>query len=257
MRVLLVAAVFALGATYGCARQDELPEANPARPTVSNPATLTPLGYLQFETGYFTGEHSPESSRVSDINESVKLTVERRVELVLQAAPFATGKAATTQTAFGDAFVGLQTIVAGGGERRPTLALSYLRQVRNSGLPDIDLGTPSNSLLVLVSGDVKKFHYDSNAVFNEVANAAARRGQFGQTLSVSHPLTAKFSLSGELWHFTQPFLRGHAVGNLWAAGYTVKPNLVLDGGFDVGLTRTSTRSEVFFGFTYVLPKRLW
>jgi len=27
----------------------ELPEANPGRPTVSTPATLTPVGYLQFE----------------------------------------------------------------------------------------------------------------------------------------------------------------------------------------------------------------
>src|ERR1700683_4446179 len=29
---------------------DPTPEANPARPTVSTPATLTPVGYLQFET---------------------------------------------------------------------------------------------------------------------------------------------------------------------------------------------------------------
>ena len=27
------------------------PVANPGRPTVSNPATLTPVGYFQFETG--------------------------------------------------------------------------------------------------------------------------------------------------------------------------------------------------------------
>ena len=31
--------------------QSDEPEANPGRPTVSNPATLTPVGYLQFETG--------------------------------------------------------------------------------------------------------------------------------------------------------------------------------------------------------------
>jgi hypothetical protein len=29
----------------------ETPEANPGRPTVSTPATLTPVGYLQFENG--------------------------------------------------------------------------------------------------------------------------------------------------------------------------------------------------------------
>jgi hypothetical protein len=31
---------------------DEGPEANPGRPTVSTPATITPVGYLQFETGF-------------------------------------------------------------------------------------------------------------------------------------------------------------------------------------------------------------
>ena len=40
-------------------QQDE-PEANPARPTVSNPATLIPVGYLQFETGTLGATDSPE-----------------------------------------------------------------------------------------------------------------------------------------------------------------------------------------------------
>jgi len=38
------------------------PEANPGRPTVSTPATLTPVGYLQFETGAVGASHSPEFS---------------------------------------------------------------------------------------------------------------------------------------------------------------------------------------------------
>jgi hypothetical protein len=37
----------------------------------------------------------------------------------------------------------------------------------------------------------------------------------------------------------------------------VRKNLVVDGGFDHGLTRTSTRWEAFVGFTYLLPHRLW
>ena len=34
-------------------------------------------------------------------------------------------------------------------------------------------------------------------------------------------------------------------------------NLVIDGGFNHGLTITSTQWEVFVGFTYLLPHRLW
>jgi len=45
------------------ARQWEEIAANPARPTVSTPATLTPVGYFQFETGFLAAWHSPELSR--------------------------------------------------------------------------------------------------------------------------------------------------------------------------------------------------
>src|SRR5882724_4331542 len=38
---------------------DDVPLANPGRPTVATPATLTPVGYLQFETGYLGAWNSP------------------------------------------------------------------------------------------------------------------------------------------------------------------------------------------------------
>jgi len=92
---------------------------------------------------------------------------------------------------------------------------------------------------------------------NEQLDGHVRRPQFGQTLSVSHPLTNTLTISSELWHFTQPLHHGRAVGTLWAASYTARPNLVFDAGFDRGLTSTSTRWEAFAGFTYLLPHRLW
>ena len=74
-----------------------------------------------------------------------------------------------------------------------------------------------------------------------------RRAQFGQSLTISDPLTSKLTLSGEIWHFTQPFLRGNAVGNLWAVSYAARKTLVFDAGFNHGLTDTSTRWEAFVG----------
>jgi hypothetical protein len=108
----------------------------------------------------------------------------------------------------------------------------------------------------LVSADVKGFHYDANAMLNELKEGTVRRAQFGQSLTISHPIKGKFTLSGELWHFTQPFLRGNAIGNLWAVSYAARKSLVFDAGFNRGLTRTSTRWEAFAGFTYLLPHRL-
>src|SRR5262249_23315485 len=139
---------------------------------------------------------------------------------------------------------------------RPTLAISYFRQVYGGNTPDLDIGSARNTLTLLLSADVKGFHYDTNYLFNEVVDVPVHRAQFGQTLSVSHPLGKGFGISGEIWHFTQPFLRGHAVGNLWAVNYNARKNLVLDCGFNRGLTSTSTRWEVFAGFTYLLPYKI-
>jgi hypothetical protein len=150
----------------------------------------------------------------------------------------------------------VQGIVHHGEGANPTIAVSYFRRIYDGGVPELDLGSARNSLLLLASADVKGFHYDANAFFNEVIDSGVHRAQFAQTLSISHPLGHGFTLSGELWHFTQPFLTSHAVGNLWALGYAVRKNLVLDGGFNRGLTGTSTRWEAFVGFTYLLPYRL-
>jgi hypothetical protein len=104
---------------------------------------------------------------------------------------------------------------------------------------------------------VKGFHYDANAFFTELEQGPVRRGQFGQSLAISRQFLPRFTLSGEVWHFTQPFLRSDAVGNLWAVSYSVRKTLVLDAGFNHGLTGTSTNRETFVGFTYLLPHRLW
>src|SRR5882762_925041 len=233
-------------------------EANPGRPTVSTPATLTPAGHLQFETGGLAANHSPEFSRRYGLNEVIKLSVFRRLELLASAEPV---DHYTMEGIHGnrvaEVFLGVQAVLSPGEGSRPTIAASYFRKVFDGGAPELDFGSPANSILLLASADVKGFHYDANAIFNEMVQEPVRRAQFGQTLSISHHLVGNFALSGELWHFTQPFLRGHAVGNLWAVSYTARKTLVLDAGFNRGLTSTSTRWEAFVGFTYLLPHRLF
>lgn len=135
------------------------PEANPGRPTVSTPATLTPTGYFQFETGLLNGWDSPGLSSQSSINEVIKFSVARRLELLVSTQPYAHSHAAgEPANAAGDVDLGFQAMVHEGEGARPTIA---------------------------------------------------------------------------------------------------RRTLVFDGGFDRGLTSTSTRWELFAGFTYLLPHRLW
>ena len=76
------------------------------------------------------------------------------------------------------------------------------------------------------------FHYDTNVFFTELVQGPVRREQFGQSLTISHSFLRRFTLSGEIWHFTQPFLESNAVGNLWVVSYSARKNLVFDAGFN-------------------------
>jgi len=246
-----------VAASQESGEKDE-PEANPARPTVSNPATLTPAGYLQFETGTLGATTSPEFTTRYEFNEVIKLAVSRRLEFVESSEPAIHYTLnGVSANGVGEVFLGAQVVLMPGEGARPTLSASYSRRVYDGGAPELDVGSPLNSSVFYASADVKGFHYDANAVFNEVLEGQVRRLQFGQTLSISHPLGKGFGLSGEIWRFSQPFLRGNAIGNLWAGSYAARKNLIFDAGFEKGLTGTSTHWEAFAGLTYLLPHRLW
>jgi len=246
------------GTTPPDSNQLEAPEANPARPTVSTPATLPPVGYLQFETGVLAAWNSPEFSSQTSLGTVIKLAVSRRIELLAAAEPIAHSTVnQQSGNATGDVLLGTQVVAYQGKGARPTLAVSYFHRVYSGSAPDLDIGSSVNSAIFLASADVKGFHYDTNYIFNEVVDDnGVRRTQFGQTLSVSHPLSKKFGLSGEIWHFTQPFLRSRCIGNLWAVSYNARKNLVFDIAVNRGLTSTSTHWELLSGFTYLLPHKL-
>jgi len=253
---MLTALLFARAASFAQSTPAAVPEANPARPTVSTPATLTPVGYLQFETGALFAQTSPEFSNLANVNEVTKLTVHPRLELILEVVPVASASGEIDDTAFGGLSLGFQTVLLGTGDANTTLAISYLHETVNSTVPDTDIGTAANSGIVLLSTNAAKFHFDINGLFNQQTVGNDSRTQYGQTLSISHPVW-KLLGQGEIWHFTQPFLRSDAVGLLWALSYSSRRNLVFDAGFQHGLTSTSTQWEEFFGFTYLLPHRLW
>jgi hypothetical protein len=262
LKFILVASLVYLALTpqptAGQSAVDEEPEANPGRPTVSTPATIAPVGYLQFETGFLPAYHSPEFSSRYSLTEAIKLSVASRLEFLTEGEPIAHFTAeGVTANRTADIFVGAQGVLYNGEGAKPTVAVSYFHRAYNGGAPEFDYGSPTNSFLVLASADVKGFHYDANAFLTELEQGPVHRGQFGQSLTISHQFLRRFTLAGEIWHFTQPFLRSNAVGNLWAISYSARKTLVLDVGFDRGLTGTSTDCEAFVGFTYLLPHRVW
>jgi hypothetical protein len=270
------------------------PAANPGRPTVTNAATLPPVGYLQFEQGYLGSLTSPETAAQYGVNQVTRLAVQSRLLFDVQTQPYASSQDAgggSFTGGSGDVLLGTQVVLFTPDlqapaqdspskepvERKtpvPTVSLGYLGRVHAGTTGDTDLGSFTHGLNLLMSGDVGAFHYDTNYMANIQPGSAlsgshsVRRVQYAQTLSVNHGFfNPNLQMAVELYHFTQPLVtsddRGNAVSRanlvdvLVAWSYTVRPNLVLDGGCSRGLTSTSTRWQSFAGFTYLLPKRLW
>lgn len=266
-------------ATFSLSHED-VPIASPARPTVTMPAHLPPTGYLQFEQGFNQANDSPSGTNAQfALSQTTKIALTTRLLVQFITQPYtynsissATGPQQGTSQP-GDLQVGGQAILHKGVGLVPVVGVGYIRRVRAGASADLDLGSNSQSALVLLSQDLGGgFHYDSNLIFTEQNAAAVRRAQFGQSLALSHALFEK-GLDGKLFgvaelsHFTQPLLssdvngfpvmRANSVDLLLAGVYSVRPNFVLDAAFEHGFTSTSTQWQGSFGFTYVLPHRLW
>ncbi len=258
----------------------DVPQANPARPTVTIPAHLPPTGYLQFEQGFVHADSSPAgTARQTALSQTTKIALTTRLLVQFITEPLARstvdlpGQAETTSNDPGDLDVGFEAVAAKSVGALPTASVGYIRRVRSGTSANLDVGEYSQSGLILLGGDLPGgLHYDSNLLFNEQNDGPARRVQFGQTLAVSRPLfaaTFKQRLGGivELSHFTQPFTqqasdgsrvaRANAVDLLFVSTYTPRPNIILDMSVDRGLTSTSTQWQGGFGFTYLLRHRLW
>jgi hypothetical protein len=106
---------------------------------------------------------SPEFSLQTSFNEVVKFSLTRWIELIAEAGPFARSiEQNQTGNGVGGLALGLQGVVYHGEAARPTIAMSYLRQVYGGDTPDLDIGSATNSFLFLASADLKGFHYDAN-----------------------------------------------------------------------------------------------
>jgi hypothetical protein len=237
----------------------DLPAASPGRPTVSAPATLSPVGYLQFENGVLYADGAPTLTAQFSLNQVTRLSVTPRIELISQWEPMASSSRsseANNEDEPGGVSLGLQTVLLRGHGLCPTTAVSYLRSIYSGKAPDLDIGSSFQGMQLLFSIDAGKFHADINGLVDEQRTGVYRRAQYGQSIAVSRPF-GRWTAAGDIWHFTQPLLNSNAVGNLWSVSYTLRPNLVFDAGLDHRLTDTSTQWEGFAGFTYLLPHRLW
>jgi hypothetical protein len=251
----IVAAIAVASTAFAQTTQDS-PAANPGRPTVSSPAALAPVGFLQFETGIVRATDSPNgvASRVG-VSNVTKLAVHKRVQLFASFEPAVRSRMDdVVLSQAGGISAGVQIVIAQGSSGRK-LGASYSRSLYGGNAPDLDLGSAKQTVLLLASTDAGGFHADFNVFLNDQEDERGHRLQNGTTICVSHPL-GPITIAGELWTFSQPLLESRTAGTLWAVSYTARPNLVFDAAVNRGFRATSTRWQLVAGFTYLLPHRL-
>jgi hypothetical protein len=227
--------------------------ANPNRPTVSNPAHVTQFGVLELEYG-LDRMWPEEGVRQTAANGLLKFGLLCDVELRWSTTSFLSQTDATgTHTTFGDNWLGTEIRFHRQTTQLPTMALSYAIKIPSAATEDgLGTGRVDHSFTFGASQTVAHFVFDFNFTQFLIGEPAAGFDHNEQmTLAISHTIYKKVQFAGEFYGQTQ--LNRTTPGfasSLWALTYTFTPRLVVDGGFEAGLTSGGPHRHAFGGVTY-------
>ena len=246
-----------LGKQTGCYAASMV--ANPNRPTVANPADITQYGVLELEYGW--DRTWPETDvHQTSLGGLVKFGMLCDIEMRWTTTSFLSQTDLTgTHRTFGDNWLGPQIRFYKQTKHVPTLAFGYAIKIPSASTDDgLGSGHVDHAFTFLASKDIAGFHFDLNATHFLIGRATSpgfNQPAFDQNdqlnLAFSHVIHAPLQFTGEFYGDTQ--LNRDTSGfasSLWALTYTIIPRLVIDGGFEAGLTAGGPHRHVFAGLTY-------
>jgi hypothetical protein len=228
--------------------------ANPNRPTVSNPAHVTQYGVLELEYGW-DRLWPEEGIHQTSIGGLLKFGMLCDIELRWSTTSFLSQTdARDTYRTFGDNWLGTEVRVHRQTRRLPTMAFSYAFKIPTASKEDgLGTGRVDHSFTLGASENIAHFNFD----FNLTQFLNGRPAPFGfdenqlMALAFSHAIHGSLQFAGEFYGETRlnQTTPGFA-SSLWALTYTVGPGLVIDGGFEAGLTAGGPHRHAFVGITY-------
>jgi hypothetical protein len=228
--------------------------ANPNRPTVASPADITQYGVLELEYGWdrLWREGSVQQTSAGGL---LKFGMLCDIELRWNTTSFLSQTDASgTHRSFGDNWIGPQIRLYRQTKRVPTLAFSYAIKIPSASTKDgLGSGRVDHEFTFLASKDISHFHFDFNAtqfLFGRPNRSGVDQNQ-QLNLAFSHVVRGGLQFTGEFYGDTRlnQTTPGFA-SSLWALEYTVVPRLVIDGGFEAGLTSGGPHRHAFLGATY-------
>lgn len=241
-----------IGRQTGCYANSII--ANPNRPTISNPAHVTQYGVLELEYGW---DHLwlETASTQSSLAGLLKFGLFCDIELRWNTTSFITQTDSTgTHVSFGDNWLGSEVRFHKQTERLPTMAFSYAFKIPSANTEHgLGTGRVDHSFAFGASESIAGFNFDFNVTRFLIGRPGASGFDQNQQLALafSRTIHGRLQFDGELYGATE--LNESTPGfasSLWALTYTIKPRLVIDAGFEGGITSSGPHRHAFFGLTY-------
>ena len=228
--------------------------ANPNRPTVANPADISQYGVLELEYGWDQPAEN-DGSQAKNLGGLLKFGLLCDIELRWVTTSYqALTQDRVTSRGIGDNSLGPQIRFYRQTNRVPSMAFGYSVKMPSADAHNgLGSGRVDHSFTFLASKDIAHFHFDFN--FNQFLIGRQNASGFDQNqeldLAFSHYIYRKLQVTGEFYgdnrlNKTTP----EFASTLWALTYTITPRLVIDGGFEVGLTSWGPNLHAFAGATY-------
>jgi hypothetical protein len=229
--------------------------ANPNRPTVANPADITQYGVLELEYGWDRIWPDENSRRQNSVGGLLKFGLLCDVELRWNTTSYISQSDSTgTVSGIGDNWIGPQIRIYKQTKFVPTLAFGYAVKIPSASSRDgLGSGQVDHSLTFLASKDVAGIHFDFNATHFWIGQGGALG--FSQNdqlnLAFSRKIYGPLQFTGEFYGDTElNSLTPGFASSLWALTYSLSPRLVIDGGFEAGITSGGPHRHAFAGLTY-------
>jgi hypothetical protein len=230
--------------------------ANPNRPTVADPADVTQYGVLELEYGWDRLWPAAGVDQMS-LGGLVKFGLLCDIELRWNTTEYTSQKDANgTHRTFGDNWLGPQIRFYKQTKRVPAMAVSYAVKIPSASTEaGLGSGVVDHAFTFLASKDVRKIHFDFNASEFLIGRSGANGFDKEQQLNLafSRRIRGALQFTGEFYGDTRVNRTTPGfVSSLWALTYGITPRLVVDGGFEFGLTHGGPHRHAFVGVTYAI-----
>ena len=244
----------------GPARALELPQesdkAVPCRPTISCTADLANPGTTELESGFLFNSQGGAGYQ-SSFPFLTKFTFAPWSQLQIGSNGYTVLHGETPGQYFDDVTVGEKVHVLDQTATLPSISFSTTANLPTAQNQNGYVRAYDALFAFYMSRDFGAIHADLNAGFNLLRIGNSPLTQKFISLALSYGLSARWSIEGESYYFTNASpVSSRDAGFRSALTYSLHPCLIFDLGGDTGFISTTRVYSVFMGFTLV-PATMW